>query len=125
MSHMPSERPFRGSLDVNEWAAMDAYELNELDFDESINGKPEAQTLLGEDVEGKQSMDAAEDGSREDSKTHDLFSMDEMIARVSGRHGRLRYALGLLYCNSQHIPYRLYLLPTTLQCLLSHFEQYF
>ncbi|KAJ9124707.1 hypothetical protein QFC24_003074 [Naganishia onofrii] len=78
MSHLPNGRTFRTSLDANEWTEMEAYELNELEVEEDER-KPEAQALLGGDGEGKESMDAVEDASGQGA--HDVFSMDEMVAR--------------------------------------------
>lgn len=76
---MPDGRTFRNSLDVNEWTEMEGYELNELEPEE-YDKRPEARALLGEE---KDAVDADEDASRERIEAQDVFSMDEMVARVS------------------------------------------
>lgn len=91
MNHVSGGRPFRGSIDANEWTEAEAYEL--LEVDERQQDVPEAQGLLSEDVEAKLSMDDAETPSKRPEV--DEFSMDEMVARVSLRSIRILAMLGM------------------------------
>lgn len=80
MDPIPQHRPFHGSVDANEFAEAETYEL--LEVDHEGGREPEAQGLLSEDVEAKPSLEEGEppDVGRGEI---DEFSMDEMVARVS------------------------------------------
>ncbi|KAJ9103316.1 hypothetical protein QFC20_004793 [Naganishia adeliensis] len=79
MDHIPQHRPFHGSVDANEFAEAETYEL--LEVDHEGGREPEAQGLLSEDVEAKPSLEEGEppDVGRGEI---DEFSMDEMVART-------------------------------------------